>query len=172
MGIEQKLDYFAEVMMQEAADAKQRTLQEKNARRIRGLSLALEETRETLHAHALAQTREIKKESYKQIAKALAEARQTLWVRRQTLTRALFDEAAEKIRAFALSGGYDDYLETAIHDVKAASGLTEVMREADSVGGFVLYDKAQTQRIDFTFQTRLNDAMVAFMQGQENHGDG
>jgi len=166
--ITQKLDYFEEVMQREAAMVQHQVQRERSQRHARGVTAALEEAQIRIEARILEQTQQIKKENYIKIAKALAEARQTLWLKRQLNTRNLFDEAEARLRAFIISEEYEPYLEKTIEAVATASGLHEVTREEGNLGGFTLHNEARTQRVDFTFKTRLNKAMETF----EAHGEG
>ncbi|MCL2240549.1 MAG: hypothetical protein FWC07_11435 [Defluviitaleaceae bacterium] len=181
MNIEEKLDYFAEVMMGEAAAARKRATEKKSAHIARAVAAALEEAEARIAEGVRAKTLEAKKLRFKQIAAATATLRYDFNIKRLQLEKELLGEAGEKLRAFVTSGAYKGYLEEAIRnaarlggfsivqlarrdvemDLSLPEGMTVEPLDRDFIGGFILFNEARTLRGDFSFQARLAKAVAA-----------
>jgi vacuolar-type H+-ATPase subunit E/Vma4 len=173
MSIERKLDYFTETIMAEASSARQRAGRERIARQQAALSLALEEAETRIKERVRTRVHELKKERYKTIADATAKERRDYWEKRQGLVRELFASVEERLRAFAASEVYDDYLKEAEEQAKQA-GAFPVFEAAkgESLGGYILYDEKHRKRVDCSFASRMAKAMASFALDYEddNHG--
>jgi V/A-type H+-transporting ATPase subunit E len=182
MNVEQKLDYFTEVIMGEAAAAKRRAAHEKNARIEASVAAALEEAEARIKERVRARMHEIKKTRYKQIAAATASERISLYQKRQQFVIGLFEEIKERLKTFVASDEYKAYLQNAIHQaaqskeftivqltrrdmemgVALSDGVTVEMVDTDFIGGFILLNESRTKRIDFSFKTRMVRKMEGF----------
>jgi vacuolar-type H+-ATPase subunit E/Vma4 len=189
MNIEQKLDYFTEIIMGQAAAAKRRVSREKSERSEATVKAVLEEAEARINERVRNAAHEAKKTRYKAIAAATACERESFYQKRQLCIKELFAEVEERLRAFVTSDEYKGFLNEAIHKATQLGGFSIVQLtrrdtdlglalsplltiepcDRDFLGGFILYDQPRTLRADYSFLSRLQKAMLHF--GQE-HGKG
>ncbi|MCL2501033.1 MAG: hypothetical protein FWE90_11980 [Defluviitaleaceae bacterium] len=197
MNVENKLDYFAAVIINEAEATQKRKARERSARIEAAVSLALAEAKTRINERIREKTHEIKKTRYMKIAAAIADERMGLNGKRQSLLDVLRGEVEERLRMFVTSDAYAGYMEEAIGNaVKSDNtargrstaftrggaviqlmrrdmglvmppGLAAEASDADFIGGFILYNAKRTKRVDLSFKALITKGIESFHENIE-----
>jgi vacuolar-type H+-ATPase subunit E/Vma4 len=162
MNAEQKLDYFARVILGEAELTKQKALRKKNADNKITITTALKEAETLIQERTREEIHKIKKARYKQIAAVLAYERKKLHEKQQLLMNHLFLEAEKSLRTFIESETYEAYITKALEQTKQGEFTVVEKIDAKSLGGFILYNESKTKRMDFSFLMRLRKKRESF----------
>jgi len=163
MIIEEKLDYFTDMILHEAEAAKRRAARKETARVEALVSSALEEARVRIGERVRVKVLELKKIRFKQIAAVTSEERKILWERQLKLAEILFKEAEERLALFAVSDAYEEYKKDVVAFAEQAGFDVSTINTDNANGGFVIYNKTRTKQADFTFASRMARKMAMFI---------
>jgi len=175
---EEKLSYFAHIMLGQAEAIKKRARRDNAAKTEAAVKAALEEARAEINETIQTKTHEAQKESYKKIAAAIYFERANFAQKRQSAVNHLFLLAEKQIKDFISSDEYKNYLQELIVKTTKTeafsiirlmprdrelglvlpSFLSAETHESDFLGGFILYNKTRTQRADYSLLKRLKIA--------------